>query len=296
MPYHKGSPNGGISPKTTPSRFLRKHQIPYAPQHTNGFALSTTTGVPRPIRRPRKILYLAVIIFLLYWFGVRHGLGIERIPPPPLGYAVPAGRRGRRSSLSWGDLGMATVSPTPGIKAEHPIYELMERAEARWTHLLATQSTSLALAVAEYKRRYGISPPAGFEEWFAFCQAKGIRIVDDYDQLMKDLLPHHALEPEIFIARSQALEGGGFTYTLDVTRDSVEVTGERAPNARPKHLKNLIDGFRYDLPLGFQLKITGSDHDTGSTVLAKDQRLKAMQLVRAGECKLIGDLEMRELM
>ncbi len=110
--------------------------------------------------------------------------------------------------------------------------------------------------------------------------------MDNYDQFMKDLLPHHALAPEIFIARSTALEGGGFTYTLDINRDKVEITGERATNARPKHLRGLIDGFKHALPEGFKLKITGSDHDTGSTVLGRDQRERAMELFHAGgrEC------------
>ncbi|OCF33479.1 hypothetical protein I317_02613 [Kwoniella heveanensis CBS 569] len=286
---------GGISPKRWTSK-LPSHSnsnslhggIPPS-SSSSAFPLSSVgmipPSVPRQIKKPRKILWLVGIFFLLYWFGIRHGLGRERIPPPPLGFAVKGGRRGRRSSLFWGDKGMATLLPQPqgGVKPEHPIYELMERAETRWENLLASQSKTLHAAVLEYKKRYGIPPPVGFDAWFEFCQKHGIKIVDEYDQLMKDLLPHHALPPALFISRSKDLEGKGFTYTLDIGQGHVELTGDRSWAARPKHLRTLINGFKEFLPEGFYLKITGSDHDTGSTILGKDQRERAMQLVKEGK-------------
>lgn len=240
--------------------------------------------VPRPIRRPKKIIYLAVIFFLLYWFGIRHGLGRERLPIPPLGYAVNGGRRGRKSSLAWHSKGMATLlHPQPGIKQEHPIYELMERAETRWTTMLASQSTTLPQAVAEYRKRYGIDPPLGFDVWFDFCKRHGIKIIDEYDQMMRDILPHHALPPAMFMARSKALEGAAYTYTLDISQEHVSVTGERSTYPRPQHLQRLIAGFKGDLPPEFHLRVTGSDHDTGSVVLGRDQRMRAMELVQQGK-------------
>nr|XP_031864183.1 uncharacterized protein CI109_000095 [Kwoniella shandongensis]KAA5531255.1 hypothetical protein CI109_000095 [Kwoniella shandongensis] len=286
MPPRTSRSPYGVSPKQKwASRQPSISQSNSFPLSSVGMLPHGGVGVPRPIRRPKKILYLLVIFFLLYWFGIRHGLGIERIPPPPLGFAVNGGRRGRRSALAWGDKGMATLTNPvpPGTKAEHPIYELMERAETRWTNMLASQSTTLQAAVAEYKKRYHMSPPTGFDVWFAFCQKHGIKIVDEYDQLMKDLLPHHALQPATFLARSKALDGQSFTYTLDIGKDRVDLTGERANSARPKHLKNLIGGFKDDLPEGFYLRVTGSDHDTGSVVLGKDQRQRAMELVQKGE-------------
>ncbi|WWC88564.1 uncharacterized protein L201_003476 [Kwoniella dendrophila CBS 6074] len=301
MPGRSNRIYSGVSPKQKSSKYLPTSNYP--PTHhssSSSFPLSSVGmlphSVPRPIRRPKKILYLMVIFFLLYWFGIRHGLGIERIPPPPLGFAVKGGRRGRRSSLFWGNKGLATLLPLSNSnqqqqqqqqqnKPDHPIYELMEKAELRWTNLLNSQSRTLSQAVNEYKRRYRISPPIGFDEWFKFCEKNDIKIVDEYDQLMKDLLPHHSLRPETFISRSKALENTGFTYTLDISKssDGVKLSGERSNAARPKHLQNLISGFINDLPEGFYLKITGSDHDTGSVVLGKDQRERAMSLVREGK-------------
>jgi hypothetical protein len=260
------------------SRFLRSPYQYRPPQ------LPLSTGSVRVTRRPRKIIYLLGIFFLLYWFGIRHGLGIERQVPPPLGFAIPGGRRGRRSALRYDARGMATLQSTlPGTHPDHPIYELMEHAERRWNRLLKSQSTTLERAVDEYRRRYRMDPPAGFDAWFAWCKSHGVTIVDEYDQLMKDLLIHHALPPAMFIARSEALEGGDFTYTLDVTAQGVDLSGPRAPHARPRKLQSLIQGFQNSLPKDFHLRVTGSDHDTGSQVVGRDQRERAMDLVRKGE-------------
>ena len=181
---------------------------------------------------------------------------------------------------------MAVLSPNPLVKRqEHPIYELMEKAEDKWNELLRSQSKTIAAAAVEYRRRYGIYPPAGFDAWFQFCQKKGIKIVDNYDQMMKDLLPHHALKPELFLKRSKAAEGTEFIYTLDVDTEKIELSGERSWSARPRHIQTLIEGFKQFLPKDFKLRMTGSDHDTGSNVLGRVQRTRAMQLVKEGKCE-----------
>lgn len=47
----------------------------------------------------------------------------------------------------------------------HPIAHLIERAEAEWDDMLRKQSQTLEQAVAEYKRRYKMNPPVGFDSW-----------------------------------------------------------------------------------------------------------------------------------
>lgn len=47
----------------------------------------------------------------------------------------------------------------------HPIYDLIERAEAEWENKVKRQSKSLDEAVAEYERRYHRAPPKGFDAW-----------------------------------------------------------------------------------------------------------------------------------
>lgn len=241
-------------------------------------------GVPRPIRRPRKILYVIIIFGLLYWFGIRHNLAKDVHDPLPLGFAPEHGHRRRPRTMTFTRNGLATLNPLRrGLQPEHPFYELMERGEETWRLVRDRQSKTVEAAAKEYKRRYGLEPPAGFDEWFAWARELNVELVDEYDLMMRDILAHHALEPATFIERSKSLVTEKHSFTLNITRDGVSVSGDRATQQRPKKLAAMIDSFRAALPKGFELSITGSDHDVQSVVLGKDQRKRAKELVAAGE-------------
>jgi hypothetical protein len=240
-------------------------------------------GAPRAIKKPKKIIYLMGIFVLLYWFGIRHGLGLER-NWRPLGYYVPG--RHRRSGLAFDSkYGMATLKES-GRGREHPIYELMERGEEKWQRLLASQSKTLGEATAEYEKRYGMPPPLGFDKWWAFCDTHNITIRDDYDHIMKDVLIHHALEPAEWRRRALSMAEEEMTYTMKVSkRDGVSLTGERAEQLRPLSTRDLVAGFLDEMPDGFYTQITVSDHDAGSQVVGHDQRTRAMELLSKGQCE-----------
>jgi hypothetical protein len=58
--------------------------------------------------------------------------------------------------------GLLEVNPD----GPHPIFELIQNAEAEWEAKLATSSKTLTAAVAEYERRYKRPPPLGFDDWY----------------------------------------------------------------------------------------------------------------------------------
>lgn len=58
----------------------------------------------------------------------------------------------------------------------------------------------------EYKKRYSRPPPRGFDAWFRFCQEHKVKIVDDFDQIEKDIGPWFGIPPEQFRARVKELE------------------------------------------------------------------------------------------
>lgn len=72
---------------------------------------------------------------------------------------------------------------------DHPIPELMTEAEDKFRNMLERQSKTLEQAVVEYKKRYGRSPPKGFDEWFSWAVKTGIRMIDEYDAINEDLAP-----------------------------------------------------------------------------------------------------------
>lgn len=61
----------------------------------------------------------------------------------------------------------------------HPIERMIQRGEKQWADMLARQSRTLSQAVKEYKRRYGRSPPRGFDLWWKFTQDNNVVIKDD---------------------------------------------------------------------------------------------------------------------
>jgi len=55
------------------------------------------------------------------------------------------------------------------ILKEHPIKELVRKAEIRFEEQLARQSKTLEAATSEYLSRYHRDPPPGFERWYEFA-------------------------------------------------------------------------------------------------------------------------------
>jgi hypothetical protein len=83
-----------------------------------------------------------------------------------------------------------------GIK--HPIELLHERAELEFEALLSRQSSTAKDAEAEYKRRYGRTPPPGFSDWARYALAARSPIIDDYDVIEKALGPFYDISPKQF--------------------------------------------------------------------------------------------------
>ncbi|KAI6088132.1 glycosyltransferase family 90 protein [Hypoxylon rubiginosum] len=81
----------------------------------------------------------------------------------------------------------------------HPVDDLVyrNRVEAdRWLRH-ASISTTLKLAVAEYKDRHnGRDPPPNFDKWFEYARKQNSVVIDRFDQIEKDLLPFWGMTPQ----------------------------------------------------------------------------------------------------
>ncbi|KAF7114472.1 hypothetical protein CNMCM5793_008776 [Aspergillus hiratsukae] len=71
----------------------------------------------------------------------------------------------------------------------HPIDLLIQDAKAEFQRLLERQSNSYTAACEEYRRRYGIEPPPGFESWYNFAKAHQSPIIDDFDIIYERISP-----------------------------------------------------------------------------------------------------------
>lgn len=76
-----------------------------------------------------------------------------------------------------------------GGTREHPVDILMRGANAQFSGLLHRQSKSLDEAQTEYRRRYKIDPPPGFDRWYKFAVANQSPIIDEFDVIHKQIAP-----------------------------------------------------------------------------------------------------------
>ncbi|PYH32531.1 uncharacterized protein BO87DRAFT_417226 [Aspergillus neoniger CBS 115656] len=65
----------------------------------------------------------------------------------------------------------------------------MDKARLDFEETLHKQSRTYAAACDEYRRRYKIEPPPGFEDWFLYASAQQSPIIDDYDAIYDSILP-----------------------------------------------------------------------------------------------------------
>lgn len=83
----------------------------------------------------------------------------------------------------------SAVQHTFGGNREHPVDTLMRGANAQFSGLLHRQSKSLEDAQTEYRRRYKIDPPPGFEAWYKFAVMNKSPIIDEFDIIHKQVAP-----------------------------------------------------------------------------------------------------------
>jgi len=116
--------------------------------------------------------------------------------------------------------GLLEVNPN----GRHPIYDLIERAEAEWDKKLKRQSTTLEEAVVEYQRRYRRAPPRGFDQWWSYCKRHNVQLPDEYDRIYHDLEPFWGIHP-IEVERLRVeLASSHESYTLGKTEQDSNVT------------------------------------------------------------------------
>ncbi|GIJ84801.1 F-actin-capping protein subunit beta [Aspergillus pseudoviridinutans] len=71
----------------------------------------------------------------------------------------------------------------------HSIGLLIQDAKANFQALLERQSNSYTAACEEYRRRYGMEPPPGFENWYNFAKAHQSPVIDDFDIIYDRISP-----------------------------------------------------------------------------------------------------------
>ena len=155
----------------------------------------------------------------------------------------------------------------PSTTESHPIYQLITEAERDWESLKARQSSSLADAVAEYRRRYRIPPPPNFDKWYEFAKNKGVQLIDEFDTIFHSLLPFWALEPSTI--RGRAREALGFDNALLglLIRDGQAVNIEGGDEWQQKATVGMMKTFVQYLP---DMDLPFNKHDEPRVIVPHD--------------------------
>ncbi|KAJ7188971.1 hypothetical protein C8R46DRAFT_879153 [Mycena filopes] len=118
-----------------------------------------------------------IFLFVVFFAFLRAGL--HAAAPPSLPH----------TSSSLAAKAKAWIPLIGSKTVKHPIPTLMDAADARFRTKLARQSTTLAGAIAEYKKRHGRAPPRGFDKWYAFAKQNNFVMIDEFDAVVEDLAP-----------------------------------------------------------------------------------------------------------
>lgn len=88
---------------------------------------------------------------------------------------------------------------------KHQIPILMAAGKKQWAAMLGRQSRTLDEAVIEYRIRYALEPPDGFDTWYYYAQSQNVTLIDEYDLLMRSLEPLRQLGPQELRRRTELL-------------------------------------------------------------------------------------------
>ncbi|RBQ71330.1 hypothetical protein FVER14953_00149 [Fusarium verticillioides] len=71
----------------------------------------------------------------------------------------------------------------------HPVKLLTQEAAPIFKRKLLNQSRTYPAAVKEYKHRYGLDPPPGYEAWFQYALKHNSPIIDEFDTIHRAISP-----------------------------------------------------------------------------------------------------------
>ncbi|KAH7082135.1 hypothetical protein FB567DRAFT_561994 [Paraphoma chrysanthemicola] len=169
-----------------------------------------------------------------------------------------------------------TISPPPSpfepvpvsLDQGHPASQLVKAAEANFQNVMNRQSASLADAVHEYRRRYGIAPPPHFDKWYEFARRNDVVLIDEFDTIQEALLPFWALDPATIRSRITRELGGEDSALIGVAvRDGQVVNVEKGEEWQRQATASMMEKFVEYLPdmdLGFNI------HDEPRVVVPND--------------------------
>lgn len=109
-------------------------------------------------------------------------------------------------------VGLGLASRKHQFSDTHPIDTLIHKGSRNFNEYVtqAASSKTLEDAVFEYQRRYGQHPPPNFDKWWQYATNRSSVVLDEFDQIYKNLFPFRAISPGQIREMTQTLATNPF--------------------------------------------------------------------------------------
>ncbi|KAL8757052.1 MAG: hypothetical protein Q9199_002493 [Rusavskia elegans] len=173
-------------------------------------------------------------------------------------------------------------APEPAIiptsdDTSHPIHQLITKAELEFDGLKSRQSKTLSEAVNEYRRRYKLSPPPNFDQWFQLAKERNVRLIDEYDTIYHALLPFWALDPSLIRKRAREALGFDNAFVGVLIRDGLVVTAAGGSGWQQKSTTGMLASFVKYLP---DMDLPFNVHDEPRVMVPSDDLSRMVAMAR----------------
>ncbi|TDL20407.1 hypothetical protein BD410DRAFT_841288 [Rickenella mellea] len=240
--------------------------------------------------RRRRFVLLAISITLLfrygYWILPNPNTTSSRRQPghasSTLNNPSPPKEPVQRAAHVFRSDGLLEVNPN----GTHPIFALIEAAEAQWTSKLLHASRTFDEAVEEYERRYKRLPPKGFDDWWDYVVENDVSLPDEYDTIFHRLEPFWGVHPrdlqqivadwEVDQAKNTVTIGKERNGSIHVLRNVPGWENRKDLKGRISNFVDMLKTFEHALP-NFRAIFTPGDNPS----LVKDYELTNMAIEAA---------------
>ncbi|CAG7970693.1 unnamed protein product [Penicillium salamii] len=167
---------------------------------------------------------------------------------------------------------------------DHPVLQLARNAQTSFNATLDRQSKTLKQAVLEYKRRYKMPPPPGFDHWYNFAKERKTVLIDEFDVIYHALLPFWGLKPSVLRTRAREDLGNSDNGFM-----SISIRKGRAFCASSTQLyqrvgtMSILEPFVKWLP---DMDLPFNEHDEPRVVVAHEELSQRVSLGREAHDRL----------
>lgn len=132
----------------------------------------------------------------------------------------------------------------------HPVEALTLEATHRFDDMLKRQSQTYSDAINEYRRRYKLDPPPGYEAWFEFARKHHSPIIDEFDVIYDSISPFWKISGKEFLESMNKLykTPQSETWLCEFSGKDARTKCHHPNRTYDRHYSYLFDKLLWNLP------------------------------------------------